>query len=310
MANKKPVKKAQKASAKKPVQKAAAKKPVAAKPAKKSPARPAAKPAVKKAAAKAPATKKPAVKTKTAAAPVKAVKAAPKKPAKAPVASKAAPVKKAAAPKPIVKTNGKPVAKQPVAKPAATVKKAASPKIEKPVAQPLPKVNPVKTESVKSKAPSPAKAATPAPAPKQAPESTTQVKKPMSNVQSNEKTRYSDAELKEFKELIMRKIEDARAELVNLQAQIINANENGTDDTGATFKMLEDGSDTLAKEEAAQLAARQKKFIEQLEAALVRIENKTYGICRVTGKLIPKERLRAVPHTTQSMEAKLQQYRD
>ena len=74
--------------------------------------------------------------------------------------------------------------------------------------------------------------------------------------------------------------------------------------------MLEDGSDTLAKEEAANLAARQKKFVEQLETALIRIKNKTYGLCRVTGKLIPKERLRAVPHTTQSMEAKLQQYKD
>jgi RNA polymerase-binding transcription factor DksA len=122
--------------------------------------------------------------------------------------------------------------------------------------------------------------------------------------------RYSEAELKEFKGLIITKLEDAREELVNLQAQIINSNENGTDDTGASFKMLEDGSETLAKEEAANLAARQKKFIEQLEAALIRIENKTYGICRITGKLIPKERLRAVPHTTQSMEAKLQQYRD
>ncbi|MCE2846909.1 MAG: TraR/DksA C4-type zinc finger protein [Sphingobacteriales bacterium] len=122
--------------------------------------------------------------------------------------------------------------------------------------------------------------------------------------------RYSDAELKEFKALIQTKLQDAREELINLQAQIVNVNENGTDDTGAAFKMLEDGSETLAKEEAANLAARQKKFIEQLEAALVRIENKTYGICRVTGKLIPKERLRAVPHTTQSMEAKLHQYRD
>jgi DnaK suppressor protein len=136
--------------------------------------------------------------------------------------------------------------------------------------------------------------------------------KTMISTQKNgsEKSRYSDSELKEFKDLIIGKLEDARKELVNLNAAIISANENGTDDTGASFKMLEDGSDTLAKEEAAQLAARQKKFIEQLEAALVRIENKTYGICRVTGKLIPKERLRAVPHTTQSMEAKLQQYKD
>ena len=86
--------------------------------------------------------------------------------------------------------------------------------------------------------------------------------------------------------------------------------EHGTDDTSNTFKVLEDGSDTLAKEEAGQLAGKQQKFIEQLENALIRIENKTYGICRVTGKLIPKERLRAVPHTTQSMEAKLKQYKD
>ncbi len=124
-----------------------------------------------------------------------------------------------------------------------------------------------------------------------------------------EKTRYSDNELLEFKEIINRKLEDARKELVNLQAALNSANDHGTDDTASTFKVLEDGSDTLAKEEAGQLAARQKKFIEQLENALIRIENKTYGLCRVTGKLIPKERLRAVPHTTQSIEAKLQQYK-
>lgn len=125
-----------------------------------------------------------------------------------------------------------------------------------------------------------------------------------------ERSRYADEELKEFKGIILKKLEEARKELVNLQAALVNANEHGTDDTASTFKMLEDGSDTLAKEEAGQLAARQRKFIEQLENALVRIENKTYGVCRVTGKLIPKERLRAVPHTTQSIEAKLQQYKD
>lgn len=125
-----------------------------------------------------------------------------------------------------------------------------------------------------------------------------------------EKSRYSDNDLKEFKGIILNKLEEARKELINLQAALVNANEHGTDDTASTFKMLEDGSDTLAKEEAGQLAVRQRKFIEQLENALVRIENKTYGICRVTGKLIPKERLRAVPHTTQSIEAKLQQYKD
>ncbi len=125
-----------------------------------------------------------------------------------------------------------------------------------------------------------------------------------------EKVKYSDGELQEFKKLILKKIEDAKKELHNLQAFLNHSDEHGTDDTASTFKILEDGSDSLAKEEAAQLAARQRKFIDQLEAALVRIENKTYGICRVTGKLIPKERLRAVPHTTQSMEAKLQQYKD
>ncbi|MFZ9943472.1 MAG: TraR/DksA family transcriptional regulator [Bacteroidia bacterium] len=125
-----------------------------------------------------------------------------------------------------------------------------------------------------------------------------------------EKTRYSDSELQEFKEIILQKLEDARRELSNLKAHLNSSNDHGTYDTASTFKVLEDGSDTLAKEEAGQLAARQRKFIEQLDNALIRIENKTYGICRVTGKLIPKERLRAVPHTTQSIEAKLNQYKD
>jgi DnaK suppressor protein len=127
---------------------------------------------------------------------------------------------------------------------------------------------------------------------------------------SETKDRYSDKELLEFKKIILKKIEESKAELQNLQAILNHSGEHGTDDTASTFKMLEDGSDTLAKEEAAQLAARQKKFLDQLENALIRIENKTYGICRVTGKLIPKNRLKAVPHTTQSIEAKLQQYND
>jgi len=122
-----------------------------------------------------------------------------------------------------------------------------------------------------------------------------------------EKTRYSDAELQEFKELILDKIRIAREELNALASSLSNPNLNGTDDTAGTYKTLEDGSATLEKEQINQLAARQKKFIEQLEAALVRIETKSYGICRETGKLIQKERLRAVPHTTLSMEAKLKQ---
>jgi DnaK suppressor protein len=126
--------------------------------------------------------------------------------------------------------------------------------------------------------------------------------------EQNEKTRYSDTELQEFKELILDKIRIAREELNALASSLSSPNLNGTDDTAGTYKTLEDGSATLEKESINQLAARQKKFIEQLEAALVRIENKTYGVCRETGKLIQKERLRAVPHTTLSMEAKLKQY--
>jgi len=122
-----------------------------------------------------------------------------------------------------------------------------------------------------------------------------------------EKTRYSEADLQEFKSIILDKMRIAREELNSLATSLSSPNANGTDDTAGTYKTLEDGSATLEKEQINQLAARQKKFIEQLEAALVRIENKTYGVCRETGKLIPKERLRAVPHTTLSMEAKLKQ---
>lgn len=125
---------------------------------------------------------------------------------------------------------------------------------------------------------------------------------------NSEKTRYSDVELQEFKEIILEKLRVAKEELAALTNSLNASNANGTDDTAGTFKTLEDGSATLEKEQTNQLAARQKKFIDNLEAALVRIENKTYGICRETGKLIQKERLRAVPHTTLSMEAKLKQY--
>ena len=125
--------------------------------------------------------------------------------------------------------------------------------------------------------------------------------------QENEKTRYSESDLQEFKGLLLDKLRSAKEELNSLATSLSTPNANGTDDTAGTYKTLEDGSATLEKEQINQLAARQKKFIEQLEAALVRIENKTYGICRETGRLIPKERLRAVPHTTLSMEAKLRQ---
>lgn len=126
-------------------------------------------------------------------------------------------------------------------------------------------------------------------------------------MKKTEKTRYSDIELQEFKELIQEKLKSSREEFLALTSSLSNPNSNGTEDTSGAYKTLEDGSATLEKEQINQLAARQKKFIENLEAALVRIENKTYGICRETGKLIQKERLRAVPHATLSMEAKLKQ---
>ncbi len=121
-----------------------------------------------------------------------------------------------------------------------------------------------------------------------------------------EKTRYSDEELAEFKQLILDKLAVAKRDYESMMGTLMNTDNNGVDDTSPTYKALEEGANTQTKEELALLAARQQKFIKGLEAALVRIENKTYGICRVTGKLIPKERLRLVPHATLSVEAKNQ----
>lgn len=118
------------------------------------------------------------------------------------------------------------------------------------------------------------------------------------------RTRYSDEELAEFKEIILQKLEKARQDYDLLRATITHTSSNGTDDTSPTFKILEEGAATLSKEESGRLAQRQLKFIQHLEAALVRIENKTYGICRETGKLIPKERLKVVPHATLCIEMK------
>lgn len=120
----------------------------------------------------------------------------------------------------------------------------------------------------------------------------------------SEKTRYSDAELKEFKEIILQKLEKAQQDYDIFKSSINNSDDNDTQDTSPTFKVLEEGAATLSKEEANKLAQRQLKFIQHLNAALVRIENKTYGICRETGKLIAKDRLRAVPHATLSIDAK------
>ena len=233
--------------------------------------------------------------------------------AKKKVSSKPAPKKKAIIAKVIKKSVKKPV-----------VKKAAPPKVTKvivksapvkPVKQhkkPVPSAKvPEKKEELPKNNPTQNRPSVARPIPvNRRPEPARAIIRDSKPPEETGKNRYADTELEEFRAIINKKLTEARKELTSLQAQMTAANDHGTDDTASTFKILEDGSDSLAKEEAGQLASRQKKFIEQLENALVRIENKTYGICRVTGKLIPKERLRAVPHTTQSIEAKLNQYRD
>ena len=118
------------------------------------------------------------------------------------------------------------------------------------------------------------------------------------------KNRYTDKELERFKKLIVKKIDQAKQDLDLLKSAYMNDSDNGTDDTSPTFKAFEEGSETMSKEANTQLALRQEKFIRDLKNALIRIENKTYGICRVTGKLIKKKRLMVVPHATLSIEAK------
>jgi RNA polymerase-binding transcription factor DksA len=120
----------------------------------------------------------------------------------------------------------------------------------------------------------------------------------------NEISRYSDADLAEFKEIIIRKMDKAKSDLELIKSAYMNDLNNGTDDTSPTFKAFEEGSETMSKEANSQLAIRQEKFIRDLKNALFRVENKTYGVCKVTGKLINKERLKIVPHATMSIEAK------
>ena len=126
---------------------------------------------------------------------------------------------------------------------------------------------------------------------------------------AQEKSRYSDVELEEFKALINQKLIDANIDYSLLIGSLSHNDDHGTDDTGRAFNIMEDGSETLSREEVAQLAARQEKFIQSLQAALIRINNKTYGVCRIKGTLIPKERLRLVPHATMSIDAKNEQKR-
>ena len=121
---------------------------------------------------------------------------------------------------------------------------------------------------------------------------------------AEERVRYGDADLAEFKQIILKKLEQAKADYELLRSNITHSGDNDTQDTSPTFKVLEEGATTLSKEETGRLATHQMKFIRNLEMALVRIENKTYGICKTTGKLIPKERLMRVPHATECIEAK------
>ena len=275
---------------KKKAAKPAAKK--AAKPAPKKAAKPAAKkPAAKKAAPK-PAAKKPVVKParpnggKPAAKPTpKAIKPAAKpapKPISKPVAKKEE-KKPAPAPKPVAETSIKPSVKQAI----QNLKKEAKEKAKKPI-----ELKPVKT-SVSTSV-------------KYQPDFTRSVldskadERPQGPI-----VRYSDADLTEFRELIQRKLEAAKKELVYLQGLITRKDEMGGDDGDGRYMTMEDGSVSMEREQLSQMASRQITYIDHLEKALMRIENKTYGICRVTGKLIDKARLRAVPHATLSIEAKM-----
>lgn len=258
-----------------------------------------------KAAKKSTAKAKPAAKVKAKkTTPAKAKKAAPKKVVKkaAPKAAKKTAPKKAA-PKAVVAKKEAP--KKVTPKKVTPPKVEKSEKIERPA--PLPKAATPQVEK-------PLPVAPPKPAPPQLSIFPVPNQRPIAHKQTNSsssdtRTRYSEEELKEFELLIHKKLDKARDEYRILKETLNRNNDEGTDATsGGNTKVLEDGAETAEKENLSQLAARQQKYIMNLENALVRIKNGTYGICSVTGKLIPKERLIAVPHTTQSIEAKMMQH--
>ena len=260
-------------------------------------------------------------KKSTPAKKVVAKKSAPAKkaaPAKKIVAKKATPAKKVAPAKKVVAKKAVPAKKAaPAKKVVAPVKKAApAKKVVAPVKKAAPAkkvVAPVKKVEVKKVKPAPAVIAKPATVKKPEAKITAPVYKPAPEIKKEpvkmpaepvRGLRYSDKDLKEFEVLIKEKLEQSRSDFEELKESLSREGDNSTDDTSPTFKMMEDGSDTNSREEVAQLASRQEKFIKNLENALLRIMNKTYGVCRVTGQLIPKERLRLVPHATLSIEAK------
>ena len=306
-----------------------AKKPApnkAAKPAAKAASKKTTKPVRKAAPAKKPVAKKVVKAMAKLASPAKAAKGAkpaPKKATPKPVAKKPAPAAKNALGKPAPKALAKALAKAPVkadapAKPAPVPKPAPSPKPvaakPEPALKPAPKPAPAskaaqKAQVKKEKDEAKANAAKPLVKQTSAPiihKSAPMVKKQVSTLEAASKERYNDTELDEFRGIINAKLDEARKDYELLKQTLANNDNNGTEDTSPSFKMIEDGSETLSREETAQLASRQEKFIKHLEDALLRIRNKTYGICRVTGRLISKERLRLVPHATLSIEAKQQ----
>ena len=262
-------------------------------------AKKAAKPVKKAAPAKKPVAKaKPAAKKPIAKKPVAKAKPAPKKAVK--------PVKKAApAPKKAAKPAPKPISKKPVV--------ASKPMSKKEVSKPIAKVLPAKV-SIPQRAKDikiiPAK---PVVLPKintktsrkYQPDFTKSVLDQPKNDPGAPIIRYSDSDLQEFRDLIQRKLESAKKELTYLQGLITRKDEMGGDNDDARYMTMEDGSMSMEREQLSQMASRQITFIDHLEKALMRIENKTYGICRITGRLIDKARLRAVPHATLSIEAKM-----
>ncbi len=227
--------------------------------------------AKKKAAVKKPAAKKSAKPVKPKAKPAAKKTAAKKAPAKK-VATKKAATKKAT-----------PAKKAATAPKKAAVKKTTTKKVA--IKETLAKDSKLNSKTVKPQA----------------------IMQPKNNSNGPEDTRtkYSEEELKEFETLILEKLERAKKELVYIKESLSRKNDESSDNSNSNLKLLEDGADTLEKENFSQLAARQMKFIQQLEFAVIRIKNGTYGVCIETGKLIPKERLRAVPHTQHSIEAKL-----
>ncbi len=297
---------------KKPVKKAAAKKPVAkpsAKVVKKAaPVKKAAKPAAK--VVKKAATKKPVAKAATKV--VKKVVA--KKPVAKVVVKKTVPAKpnKVVA-KPIAKKIAPAPIKKPVSKVAVTAQKTTA---VKPEVKTVKKVE-EKKQGIKAIAVNPKDIKIPAPKQVVVPKINTKTSKPykpdftksvLDQVKNNPAAptnRYSDTELLEFKELVQRKLETAKKELHYLQGLITRKDDMGGDESENRYMTMEDGSLSMEREQLSQMASRQITFIDHLEKALMRIENKTYGICRVTGKLIDKARLRAVPHATLSIEAKM-----